>query len=80
MKVDQQLESTAPLPIKKHGRQAVSPCQRGFRLLQSLLDCPAGRPPGHCRHVVEQTRHPVHVLLIDDRDYQVTPEAVHSQR
>jgi hypothetical protein len=44
LKVGQRLEEVAPLPVKKHGRRAVSVFQRGFRLLQSLLACLAGRP------------------------------------
>jgi hypothetical protein len=44
LKVGRYLEETDPLPLKKHGRRAVSVFQRGFRLLQSLLCCLAGRP------------------------------------
>ena len=38
------LDAGDPLPVKRHGRRAVSVFQRGFRLLQSLLACLAGRP------------------------------------
>lgn len=44
VKVGQCLEETDPLPLKRHGRRSVSVFQRGFRLLQSLLACLAGRP------------------------------------
>jgi len=44
LKVGQSLEETYPLPLKKHGRRAISVFQRGLRLLQSLLVCLAGRP------------------------------------
>ena len=38
------VDAVDPLPLKKHGRRAVSVFQRGLRLLQSLLACLAGRP------------------------------------
>ena len=44
LKVGQTLEEAEPLPLKKHGRRAISVFQRGLRLLQSLLSCLAGRP------------------------------------
>jgi hypothetical protein len=44
LRVGQTLEEQEPLPLKKHGRRAVSIFQRGFRLLQSLLSCLAGKP------------------------------------
>ncbi len=44
LKVGRCLDEKDPLPLKKQGRRAVSVFQRGFRLLQSLLACLAGRP------------------------------------
>lgn len=44
LKVGQSLDEQDTLPLKKHGRRPVSVYQRGFRLLQSLLSCLAGRP------------------------------------
>ena len=44
LKVGRYLDQIAPLPVKKHGRRAVSVFTRGLRLLQSLLSCLAGRP------------------------------------
>lgn len=44
LKVGALLDQSDPLPVKKHGRRAVSVFQRGFRLLQSLLACLTGRP------------------------------------
>jgi len=44
LKVGQSLEEADPLPLKSHGRRAISVFQRGLRLLQSLLACLAGRP------------------------------------
>jgi len=44
LKVGRYLDEVDPLPVKKHGRRAVSVFQRGLRLLQSLLSCLAGRP------------------------------------
>lgn len=44
LKVGQHLDEINPLPLKKHGRRAVSVFARGLRLLQSLLSCLAGRP------------------------------------
>ena len=38
------LDEVAPLPVKKHGRRAVSVFARGLCSLQSLLCCLAGRP------------------------------------
>ena len=44
LKVGQALDEIDPLPVKKHGRRAVSVFARGLNLLQSLLSCLAGRP------------------------------------
>ncbi len=44
LKVGQYLDAVDPLPLKKHGRRAVSIFQRGLHLLQSLLAGLAGRP------------------------------------
>jgi hypothetical protein len=44
LKVGNDLDTSDPLPIKNHGRRAVSVFHRGLRLLQSLLSCLAGRP------------------------------------
>ena len=44
LKVGQSEDEKKPLPLKKHGRRAVSVFQRGLRRLQSLLSCLAGRP------------------------------------
>ena len=38
------LEATEPLPLKKHGRRAISVFHRGLDALQALLSCLAGRP------------------------------------
>lgn len=46
LKVGHYLDETDPLPLKKHGRRAVSVFQRGLGQLQSLLACLAGRPDG----------------------------------
>jgi hypothetical protein len=53
LKVGHYLDEIDPLPMKKHGRRAVSVFQRGLRLLQSLLACLAGRPHGELfQHVI----------------------------
>jgi hypothetical protein len=44
LKVGWYLEEVDPLPLRRHGRRAVSVCVRGLCLLQSLLSCLAGRP------------------------------------
>jgi hypothetical protein len=44
LKVGTLLEATDPLPMKKHGRRAISVFQRGLNELQALLSCLAGRP------------------------------------
>jgi len=44
LKVGQQLDQIKPLPLKKHGRRAVSVVRRGMQLLQELLGPLAGRP------------------------------------
>jgi len=44
LKVGQSEDEKKPLPLKKHGRRAVSVFARGLGLLQSLLSCLAGRP------------------------------------
>jgi hypothetical protein len=44
LKVGKYLDEVAPLPLKKHGRRAVSVFARGLCLLQSLVCCLAGRP------------------------------------
>jgi hypothetical protein len=44
LKVGQYLDEVDPLPVKKHGRRAVSVFGRGLRQLQSLLSCLSGRP------------------------------------
>jgi hypothetical protein len=44
LKVGHYLDEVAPLPLKRHGRRAVSVFVRGLCLLQSLLSCLAGRP------------------------------------
>lgn len=44
LKVGHYLDEIDPLPLKKHGRRAVSVFARGLGLLQSLLACMAGRP------------------------------------
>jgi hypothetical protein len=44
LKVGRLLDSENPLPLKKHGRRAVSVFQRGLRELQVLLAPLAGRP------------------------------------
>jgi hypothetical protein len=44
LKVGRCLDEMDPLPLKKHGRRAVSVFVRGLRLLQSLLSCLAGQP------------------------------------
>jgi hypothetical protein len=46
LKIGRYLDEVEPLPLKKHGRRAVSVFQRGLRLLQSLLSCLSGRPQG----------------------------------
>jgi hypothetical protein len=59
LKVGQGLDEVDPLPLKKHGRRAVSVFQRGFRLLQSLLSCLAGKPNTEQFHYVIQQLCPV---------------------
>jgi hypothetical protein len=44
LKVGRLLDEIQPLPLKNHGRRAVSTFQRGLRELQLLLDCLSGRP------------------------------------
>lgn len=44
LKVGKRLEEVEPLPLKKHGRRAISVVQRGMQLLQQLLAPLAGRP------------------------------------
>jgi hypothetical protein len=44
LKVGRFLDEVDPLPLKKHGRRAVSVFGRGLRQLQSLLSCLSGRP------------------------------------
>lgn len=44
LKVGRSEDEADPLPVKKHGRRALSVFQRGLCLLQSLLCCLAGRP------------------------------------
>jgi hypothetical protein len=44
LKVGQALDESAPLPLKKHGRRAVSVFHRGWSALQSLLACLTGKP------------------------------------
>lgn len=44
LKVGAMRDATEPLPLKKHGRRAVSVFQRGLNELQPLLSCLAGRP------------------------------------
>src|ERR1051326_8224918 len=44
LKVGRYLDEVDPLPLKKHGRRAVSVFARGLCLVQSLLCCLAGRP------------------------------------
>ena len=43
LKMGSYLDEIDPLPLKKHGRRAVSVFARGLRYLQSLLCCLAGR-------------------------------------
>lgn len=44
LKMGRYLDEVEPLPVKKHGRRAVSVFARGLCYLQSLLCCLAGRP------------------------------------
>jgi hypothetical protein len=44
LRVGHSLDQSAPLPLKKHGRRAVSTFGRGLCRLQSLLSCLSGRP------------------------------------
>jgi Transposase DDE domain len=44
LKMGSYLDEVDPLPLKKHGRRAVSVFARGLGYLQSLLCCLAGRP------------------------------------
>jgi hypothetical protein len=55
VKVGQVRDQEEPLPLKKHGRRAVSVFARGLGLLQSLLACMAGRPNWQqFQHVIEE--------------------------
>jgi hypothetical protein len=51
LKVGRYLDETDPIPLKKHGRRALSVFHRGVNGLQALLACLAGRPspPGFDR-------------------------------
>ncbi len=51
LKVGRALDALAPLPLKKHGRRALSVFQRGLNELRSLLMILAGRP---CHNRFEQ--------------------------
>ena len=55
LKVGRRLDERAPLPLKKHGRRAVSVFQRGLGELQALVSPLAGRPC-HTRfcHVIQE--------------------------
>ena len=44
LNIGQQLDQSKPLPLKNHGRRAISVFQRGLRYLQPLIDYLAGRP------------------------------------
>ena len=44
LKAGSYIDETRPMPLKKHGRRAVSVFQQGLRLLQQLLVHLAGRP------------------------------------
>ena len=44
LKVGNRLDQSTPLPLKKHGRRAVSVFLRGLRELQALVSRLAGRP------------------------------------
>ncbi len=53
LKVGRYLDEVDPLPLKKHGRRAVSVFARGLCRLQSVLCCLAGCPcPERFRHVI----------------------------
>jgi len=55
LKVGRLLDEVAPLPLKKHGRRAVSVFQRGLRELQALVSQLAGRPVcSRFCHVVQE--------------------------
>ena len=55
LKVGRYLDEVVPLPVKKHGRRAVSVFQRGLNELRSLLSCLAGRPcPVRFCRVIEE--------------------------
>jgi hypothetical protein len=55
LKVGRSLDETDPLPLKKHGRRAISVFVRGLRWLQSLLSCLAGRPHwGQFQRAIEE--------------------------
>ncbi len=51
LKVGRYLDEIDPLPLKKHGRRAVSVFVRGLCLLQSLLSCLAGHPCSQQFHI-----------------------------
>lgn len=59
LKVGQLLDAVDPLPVKKHGRRAVSVFARGLHLLQSLLSCLAGRPRWESFQIVIEELCPV---------------------
>ncbi len=44
LKVGRRLDESTPLPLKKHGRRAISVFQRGLGELQALVSSLAGRP------------------------------------
>ncbi len=44
LKAGHHLDEIDPLPLKRHGRRALSVFHRGLCWLQSLLSCLAGRP------------------------------------
>jgi len=44
LNIGKQLDRSEPLPLKNHGRRAISVFQRGLRHLQPLIDCLTGRP------------------------------------
>jgi len=55
LKVGRLLDEIAPLPLKKHGRRAVSVFARGLRELQALVSQLAGRPVcSRFCHVVQE--------------------------
>ena len=44
LKVGKRLDQVKPLPLKAHGRRAISIFKRGLNELQNLLSCLAGKP------------------------------------